>query len=64
MDLYQALATMFTAMRLVSYLDCFGIKFQPFLLVDKKFLDVFTLVTLELNHLAHLGVVDNSAIAG
>ena len=47
----------------IGYLDGFGIKFQPLLFVDQKLLDVFALITLQLYHLAHLGVVDDSAIA-
>ena len=43
--------------------DGLGIKLKTFLLVDKKFLDVFALISLELDHLTHLGVVDDSAIA-
>jgi len=45
------------------YLDGLGVKFQPFLLVDQEFLHIFPLITLQLDHLAHLGVVDNGAIA-
>jgi hypothetical protein len=41
-----------------------GIHLEAFLLVDKKVLDVFTLIALKLDHLAHLGVVDDGAIAG
>lgn len=46
-----------------AYLNSFGIKFQPFLLVDKEFLDVFTLVALKLNNLAHFSIVHDGAIA-
>jgi len=45
-------------------LDILGIQLEAFLLVDEKFLDVLALVTLELDHLAHLRVIDDSAIAG
>ena len=45
-------------------LDGLGIQLQAFLLVDEELLHILTLVTLQLNHLAHLGVVDNGAIAG
>lgn len=45
------------------YLDGLGIKRQAFLLVDQKFLNVFALIPLELDHLAHLSVVDDGAIA-
>lgn len=44
-------------------LDGFGIKFQPLLFVDQEFLDIFALITLKLNHLAHLSVIDDGAIA-
>lgn len=44
-------------------LDSLGIELETFLLVDKKILDVFALIALELDHLAHLGIVDNGAIA-
>lgn len=47
----------------VPYLDSLGIKRQAFFLVDQKFLNVFALIPLELNHLTHLSVVDDSAIA-
>ena len=45
-------------------LDGLCIKFQPLLLVNKEFLNIFPLIALKLNHLAHLGIVDNGAIAG
>lgn len=45
-------------------LDGFGIQFKPLLFVDQEFLDVFALIPLKLNHLAHLSVIDNGAIAG
>ena len=45
------------------YLDGFGIKGQAFLLVDQEFLNVFALIPLELDHLSHLSVVDDGAIA-
>ena len=48
----------------VTYLDGLGIKLQTLLLVGQEFLDILTLISLELNHLAHLGVVDDGAIAG
>ena len=46
-----------------TYLDSLRIKLQAILLVDQKLLNIFTLITLKLNHLPHLGVVDNGAIA-
>ena len=45
-------------------LDGLGIQLQPFLLIDEELLHIFALVALELNHLAHLRVVDDGAIAG
>jgi len=45
-------------------LDGLGIEFEPFFLVDQEFLDIFALIPLKLDHLAHLGVVDDGAIAG
>jgi hypothetical protein len=45
-------------------LDGFAIEAQALLLVRQEVLNIFTLVALELNHLAHLGVGDDSAIAG
>lgn len=44
-------------------LDGLGIKLQTFLLVDQEFLHILALVTLQLDHLAHLRVVDDGAIA-
>lgn len=44
-------------------LDSLSIKLQPFLLVHQEFLDVFALIPLKLDHLAHLGIVDDGAIA-
>lgn len=41
-----------------------GIEFEPFFLVDQEFLDIFALIPLELDHLAHLSIVDDGAIAG
>lgn len=46
----------------VSYLDGLGIEFQP-ILANQEFLDVLTLIALKLNHLTHLGVDDDGAIA-
>lgn len=44
-------------------LNGLGVELKAFLLVYQKLLDIFALVTLELDHLAHLGVVDDGAIA-
>lgn len=45
-------------------LDSLGIKLKTLLLVGEEFLDVLALIALELDHLAHLGVVDDGSIAG
>lgn len=45
-------------------LDGLGIQLEAFLLVGEKVLNIFALITLELDHLSHLGVCDNGAIAG
>lgn len=45
-------------------LDGLGIQLEAFLLVDEEFLNIFALIPLELDHLSHLGVVDDGAIAG
>jgi len=47
----------------IAYLDGLGIKLKTLLLVNQEFLDIFALISLELNHLAHLRVVDDGAIA-
>lgn len=44
-------------------LDGLGIKLEALLLVDEEFLDILALVSLQLDHLTHLGVVDDGAIA-
>lgn len=44
-------------------LDGLGIELQA-VLIDEELLNVFTLITLELNHLSHLSIDDNGAIAG
>jgi len=44
-------------------LDGLGIQLQAFLLINEKFLHVFALIALQLNHLAHLRVIDDGAIA-
>jgi hypothetical protein len=46
-----------------AYLDGLDIKLQPFLLVGEEFLHILALVSLELDHLSHLIVRDNGAIA-
>ena len=51
-----------TALEAVD-LDGLGIQLEPLLLVDEELLHVLALVALQLDHLAHLRVVDNGAIA-
>ena len=45
-------------------LDGLDIKTQALLLVGQKVLDILALIALELDHLSHLGVGDDGAIAG
>ncbi len=45
-------------------LDGLAVKTQAFLLVGKELLDILSLVSLKLNHLAHLGIGNDGAIAG
>lgn len=47
-----------------THLDGLGIKLEAFLLVGQEFLDILTLISLQLNHLTHLSVCDDGAIAG
>ena len=44
-------------------LDGLRIQLQPFFLVYQELLHILALVALELNHLAHLRVIDDRAIA-
>lgn len=44
-------------------LDSLGIKFQAFLLVGEELLNILALIALELDHLPHLSVDDDGAIA-
>lgn len=46
------------------YLDGLGIKFETLFLVGEKLLNILALISLELNHLSHLSVDDDGAIAG
>lgn len=48
----------------VTHFDSLSVETKTFLLVGHEVLDIFALVALELNHLAHLIVGDNGAIAG
>ena len=45
-------------------LDGLGVQLETFLLVGQKLLNIFTLVSLQLNHITHLSVVDDGSIAG
>lgn len=45
-------------------LDGLGIQLEALLLVDEEFLHILALVSLQLDHLSHLRVDDNRAIAG
>ena len=47
-----------------THLNGLGIQLQPFLLIGQEFLHILALIALELDHLAHLRVVDDGAIAG
>jgi hypothetical protein len=47
-----------------TYLDGLGVQLKAFLLVGQEFLNILALISLKLNHLAHLRVVDDGAIAG
>lgn len=44
-------------------LDGLGIKLESLLLVSQELLDILSLISLQLNHLAHLSVRDDGAIA-
>lgn len=47
----------------VPYLDSLGIKLQTLLLVREELLNILALIALELDHLSHLSVDDDGAIA-
>ena len=47
-----------------THLNGLRIQLQPFLLISQEFLHILALIALELDHLAHLRVVDDGAIAG
>jgi hypothetical protein len=44
--------------------DSLGIELKTLLLINEELLHILALITLKLNHLAHLGIDDNGAIAG
>lgn len=48
---------------LQTYLDVLGIELQPFFLIHQELLDIFALIALKLNHLSHLRIIDDCAIA-
>lgn len=48
----------------LTYLDGLGIQLKTFLLVGQELLNILTLISLQLNHLAHLSVIHDGAIAG
>jgi hypothetical protein len=48
----------------MTHLDSLRIQAQALLLIRQEVLDILALVALQLDYLAHLGVADNSAIAG
>ena len=66
-DLFDMLVFWVAKMRgklvVLAYLDGLDIKLQPFLLVGEEFLHILALVSLELDHLSHLIVRDDGAIA-
>ena len=45
-------------------LDGLGIDIEALFLIDQEFFNVLALIALKLDHLAHLLIVDNGAIAG
>lgn len=63
MDLYNVSMSREAYRRVHAYLDGLGIKLKTLLLVGEEFLDIFALIALELDHLAHLRVNNDGAIA-
>ena len=47
----------------MTNLDGLGIELEAFLLIDQEFLNIFALIALKLDHLPHLAIVDDGAIA-
>ena len=45
-------------------LDGLGVELQTILLVGQEFLNILSLISLKLDHLSHLRIVDDGAIAG
>jgi hypothetical protein len=48
---------------IISYLDSLHVQGQAFLLIGEKFLNILALIALKLNHLSHLCIDDDGAIA-
>lgn len=48
----------------MSYLDGLSIELKTFLLVGQELLNILALISLKLNHLAHLTILDDGTIAG
>jgi hypothetical protein len=46
-----------------NHLNGLGIKFQTLFLVGEELLDILALISLKLNHLSHLSINDDGAIA-
>ena len=46
-----------------DHLNSLGIKLQTLLLIGEELLNIFALITLKLNHLAHFAVDHDGAIA-
>jgi len=44
-------------------LDGLGIQLETLFLIGEEFLNIFTLISLKLDHLSHLSIIDNGAIA-
>ena len=47
-----------------TYLDSLRVQLESFPLVDQEFLNILALIPLQLDHLAHLIVGNDCAIAG
>ena len=47
----------------LAYLDSLGIKFEALFLVGEELLNILALIALELDHLSHLSIDDDGAIA-
>ena len=47
----------------LCYLNGLGIKLQTLLLIGEELLNILALISLKLNHLSHLSINDDGAIA-